>query len=385
MAAVDPLVTISRTGKGATAVYSLRLINRDATLEGLPATLSVEARVQVCDESPVNKTSTLWQQDIIMPPCGLAFDVALPANGIPAYTYKGQKIAIHLQSTVSLKDPGHKKVRFSRVHQFPHMPKIDPPGDALDIFIPRHVVQPMVNLRALPWRSKAVFVLMVAPSALAMLLLALCIVAPEFMYQFKGLWALFGMDLSTMDMIDFQDITSVAVMPIMVILVLPSGFLIFQIWKKLLRSYLSGGFTPAVAGVITRGMAIPLGELIWGNAHIPLDHLRVRVVAGNLECGCCKRGSSYERTITFTEPVRAIVLFETELHDIPPGPLQGLLPAEPIKLDVLFDAFYPANMVTEQYGMELCLVVQFIHMPFADIVAMESLDCAIEDFRQRAP
>ena len=220
MAAVDPLVTISRTGKGATAVYSLRLINRDATLEGLPATLSVEARVQVYDESPVNKTRTLWQQDIIMPPCGLAFDVALPANGIPAYTYKGQKIAIHLQSTVSLKDPGHKNVRFARVHQFPHVPKIDPPGDARDIFIPRHVVQPMVNLRALPWHRRIVLVLLSMPFALPILdflLLILCHVAPEFMSQFRGFWSIFGLDFSQMDVIDFQDNATLFLLPALLV------------------------------------------------------------------------------------------------------------------------------------------------------------------------
>jgi hypothetical protein len=294
-------------------------------------------------------------------------------------------MTLHLQSTVSLKETGHKKVRFDRVPQFPHVPKTDPPGDARDIFIPRHVVQPMVNLRALPWYRQAALVLVASPSLLAMLLCAMSYVAPAFMFQFKGLWALFGMDVSRIDIIDFQDITSAFITPIFICLIIPSVFLVFWLSRKFLRTYLRGGFTQALPAVITRGTVIPIGELIWGNARIPLDHLRIRVVAGNLECGRYKEGSgSSEKTITFTEPVRALVLFETELYDIPPGPLQGLLPAEPIKLDVLFDALYPPNMVTEQYGVELCLVVQFIHVPFVDIMSMQSLDCAIEDFRQRA-
>ena len=57
-----------------------------------------------------------------------------------------------------------------------------------------------------------------------------------------------------------------------------------------------------------------------GLPRVDRHDITVRVVACTLEKGCYTRGSgSNERTVSFSEPVRAVVLYEKELPSVRRG------------------------------------------------------------------
>ena len=148
-----------------------------------------------------------------------------------------------------------------------------------------------------------------------------------------------------------------------------SGGIAAALWyaiRRQLRKYMTfeaGDSLPR----IDRDTTACVRDLFRGRSRVPLDKAVIRIVACNMEKGQYKRGSgSSERTVSFTEPVRALVLYEKRLAQIPrSAPVEELCP-EQVAFAPIFDVLYPPNPVSTSHGIEVYWEIQLLHDRYVD-------------------
>jgi hypothetical protein len=93
----------------------------------------------------------------------------------------------------------------------------------------------------------------------------------------------------------------------------------------------------------------------------------VRIVACNMEKGQYKRGSGTdERTVSFEEPIRAVMLYEKHIPFVPASmPIKTYLD-DTISFDPMFSALYPPFMISDSHGMDVHWEVQLLHPRYVD-------------------
>jgi len=161
-----------------------------------------------------------------------------------------------------------------------------------------------------------------------------------------------------------------------------SGALGAAVWlamRKQLRKYM----TFEVAAVPTRiGLQdeIEASRLVRGQPRVDLHDVVVRVVACNFEKGqYTRRSGTTTRTVSFSEPVRAVILYERRVRLIRAGSaveehLDGMVRFEP-----MFRALYPPLLISETHGLSVHWEVQLIHEQLVD----QELVCGSECFDYR--
>lgn len=118
---------------------------------------------------------------------------------------------------------------------------------------------------------------------------------------------------------------------------------------------------------IGRDTVVPLATLVQGAPDFDVDDLVVRVVACNLEKGAYTRGSgTSERTISFADPVRAIVLHEQVLAHVPRGMRLEHVLAGSVAFAPVFDLLEPPIEVSKTHGLFLEWRVQILHDALVD-------------------
>jgi hypothetical protein len=157
-----------------------------------------------------------------------------------------------------------------------------------------------------------------------------------------------------------------------------SGALGAGIWfaiRKQLRKYMRFELH-GLPAKICRGDSLRASTFLRGRARVPLENITVRMVACNMELGQYKRGSgTKERTVSFKEPVRAVVLYERAIRLIPAGlPVERFLDGE-VAFEPMFKALYPPQMVGSKHGLALYWEVQLIHDDFIDQEVVGPIDC----------
>ena len=93
----------------------------------------------------------------------------------------------------------------------------------------------------------------------------------------------------------------------------------------------------------------------------------MRVVASNLECGQYIRGSgTNQRTVSFTEPIRGVVLFEKTVDHIPARAPIGTYFNDRFSFTPMFELLYPPVKISSSHGLKVHWEVQLIHPEFID-------------------
>ena len=124
------------------------------------------------------------------------------------------------------------------------------------------------------------------------------------------------------------------------------------------------------------------GELLSGVSRVELRDVIVRIVACNMELGQYKRGSgSKERTVSFSHPVRAVILYDRRIALIPAGArVQDHFDGE-CAFASMFKALYPPQRVGESHGLSVHWEVQLIHDRLIDQEIVCDSGCFVwEDF-----
>jgi hypothetical protein len=86
-----------------------------------------------------------------------------------------------------------------------------------------------------------------------------------------------------------------------------------------------------------------------------------------------RRSGSNTRTVSFSEPVRAIVLFEKRVAEIAArAPVEAAFP-DTFCFAPVFESLYPPNMVSKTHGVDLHWEIQLLHDEFVDQEIVGSL------------
>jgi len=110
-----------------------------------------------------------------------------------------------------------------------------------------------------------------------------------------------------------------------------------------------------------------LKNIITWKSRVDLKNVELRVVACNMEKWQYMRWSgSNRRTVSFSEPVRAISLFKEKIDFIPKNTdISDYLRWE-VSFEKMYKVLYPEQMISSTHGLSVHFEVQLIHNKFID-------------------
>ena len=153
-----------------------------------------------------------------------------------------------------------------------------------------------------------------------------------------------------------------------------AGLALWAALRAQLRRYMS---IALVAGVATprRGTRMDARQFLRGTARVALEQVRVRVVAANRELGkYTEKSGTRTRTVTFRDPVHAVVLYDAFLPHVPAhAPIESYLSGE-VDFAPLFENLYPPLKVGAEHGIDLVWEAQLLHPKFVDQEVMGPAD-----------
>ena len=337
---------------------------RDSSLLGHAAEFMLLRKVVVHDDRPVDsKDDVVWRRKIERLEMQTSFD--LHRASLQVFTYNGSKIDVRIFSRLVIDDGVlvDTTVTEEEVIAFATRPAVS--GDAKGLVEPQDAFQFMKNLKAIAPMDQLRTILLLLGGALVILLNSYVGVhdqmAPEPMVWFY----------------DHRDSDGDSEAPLQKSL-MASGAIGAAIWlalKKQLRKYM----TLELHGVpqrICRTDRLHASTLLRGRSRVRLENVTLRVVACNMEMGQYTRGSgTKKRTVSFKEPIRAVVLYEQRIAAIPAHvPVESYFDGE-IDFEPMFRALYPPQMVGKKHGLALYWEVQLLHDEFVDQEIVGPIDC----------
>lgn len=326
----------------------------DSKYLGEPAEMVIYRLAEVQDPSPVNDLVTLARQELVLDRGRI--ELTWPAAGIQGFTYRGEKVSLKTFAELRLADGLFSDTTVCSELQLPehHLPAQH--GDAKLLADPKDAFCLVSNFRVIPLHRKA--------AVLGLLAIGAVVLAVN---SAVGLHDQFAPD-GGQYIYPHQDNDGDSQSPLMSSLLL-SGGIGAAIWlalRRQLRSYTTFRLGPT-PGTIGRETVLAIDKLVHGRPAVDLENARLRVIACNLEKGSYTRGSgSNERTIAFSEPVRAVLLFEQDLPLVRRGqPLEDSLSGS-VDFGPVFDLLHPPCLVSKSHGLALQWEVQLLHDRLVD-------------------
>lgn len=325
----------------------------DPRLLGHAAELVLTLRVEVLDSRPVNGERELFRTRLRLD--GSRVEVPLPASAVRCYGYQGSSIRMAVHAELSIDDGllFDSKAEAEQPLTFPERPRLR--EDAEELVEPDDAFDFGANFRAIPVRNRGIVSALLLVGALVVALNTLLgahdQLAPEGQTFFYS----------------HRDSDGDSQSPFLNSLYLSggTGALLWAGIRRQLRRYMR--FELAFAGPLRRETTVAAGELVRGVARCPLRDVTVRVVAANREKGQYTRGSGTdERTVSFATPIRAVMLYEQHLRQVPAGvPIESRLDGE-IRFEPMFAALYPPLAAGTSHGLDVVWEVQLLHPEFVD-------------------
>jgi hypothetical protein len=321
-------------------------------------------RVIVRDERPVNSSDdVVLRRKIERLEMQTGFD--LHRASLQVFSYDGAKISVEIRSHLKIDDGLLFDTTISKEEVITFAPRPAVSGDAKGLIEPKDTFQFMKNLKAIAPMDQ------VTTAALA--LLGALVIAIN---SWVGIHDQFAPEPMVW-FYDHRDSDGDSELPLQKSL-MASGALGAAIWlamKKQLRKYM----TLELHGVparICRTDKLHASTLLRGRSRVHLENVTLRVVACNMELGQYTRGSgTKKRTVSFKEPVRAVVLYEQFIPSIPADvPVESYFDGD-IDFEPMFRALYPPQMVGKKHGLALYWEVQLIHDEFVDQEIVGPIEC----------
>lgn len=326
----------------------------DPSYLGQAASLEIYRLAEVHDSSPVNEIQLLASQELVLH--RERIDLELPAVPIRGLAYRGKQVSVKTFAELRLYDGLLWDTAVRTEVGLPEHRLPEPQGDATLLANPKDAFCLVSNLRAIPLHRKAVVAVLLAVGGV--------VVAVNLLVGVHDHFAPNGGHV----MYSRGDGDGEHRAPLMDSLFL-SGIAGTGLWlavRRQLRSYTTFRLakTPPVIG---RESVLAINELVHGRPVVDLEHATLRVIACNLEKGSYTRGSgSNSRVINFSEPIRAVVLFEQHLPLAPRGqPLEASLSGS-VCFAPVFELLHPPCEVSPTHGLVLQWQVQLLHDRFVD-------------------
>ena len=331
----------------------VRIQLNDRGVLGKSAQFTVQLKAHVKDSRPVHASRVLHTQTIEL--SALAMTANIPAGSLSGiYSYHGKDLDVRPELRLVIDDGILFDSSVDHACDLPIATRPQVTHDASEMMNPKDAYNFIANLSAIPYRNRMI--------TLALALVGGVIVIGNMLI---GVHDQFVSDAQVLfyDHRGADDSES----PFMKALA-GSGFVGVGIWAGImvqLRKYMTFALKPHAPP--QRGQRLAARDLIDGVARVDLHDITVKVVACNRESGQHKRGSgTKERTVSFQNPVRAVLLYERYIALVPAKvPLAMYLEGE-IDFEPMFGDLYPPLTVSSTHGMSVAWEVQLLHPNFVD-------------------
>jgi hypothetical protein len=334
----------------------------DQKLVGKKASFSVQKFVKVKDSRPVHDSDVLTQLDFKIK--SGKHQIKIPAKVIKSadsYPFSGKKITIECVAELKVDD----SLILKDTTVIRNIAKYLPTGisrrasvnnNAKELIEPKDAFKFAKNLMAIPTENAILTIgLLVAGLILFVINLLIGIhdqVSPEY-----ATWLYSHRDSDGDSNLPLGDA------------LMGCGALGVAIWfamRNQLRKYMTFRFKGTLRKV-DRNSVVKVSDIIAGVSRVDLNKATLRIIACNMEKGQYVRGSgSNRRTVSFSEPSRAILLFSKKVNHIPKGQPVGSYFQDEFPFKPMFEALYPRQMITSTHGLDLCWEVQLILDDFVD-------------------
>lgn len=335
----------------------------DPSLRGHSAELRVVRRVVVHDSRPVNASDTVWRTaiDSLAP----QNDLEVSRDELRMFSYRGSEIDIEIHTELEIDDGFLFDTTIRREEEIAAGLKPSVANDAKEIVEPHDAFDFLTNFQAIPPKNRMI--------TTVLLIFAAVIVSVN---TWVGVHDQFVPEPMTW-FYDHRDSDGDSESPLYKSL-MASGALGAMVWlaiRRQLRTYMTFQVL-GVPGRIGRSDEIDVRAILRGRSRVPLHDVIVRIVACNIEKGQYKRGTgTKERTVSFSEPSRAVILYDCRVGLIPAGMpvercLEGIIRFEP-----MFRSLYPPQVVSSSHGIAVHWEVQLIHDELVDQEVICDSEC----------
>ncbi|MEN0088190.1 MAG: hypothetical protein AAF737_07130 [Pseudomonadota bacterium] len=333
-------------------------------LVGLACKLTIEMFAETLQSNGTNTRKTVLTEPFTANPQGNSF--AIPLADIEGFSFSGQHVRVTPEIVVTLDDgvlwDTKERVNF----QLPMPPRIE---DGLSSGSPATVLNPSDqisfarNFGALPMGRRLLLSLVILVFGVG----TLCLLGVSLHDQFANQSVFFPQNW------DF---------PPIIIGILATVFSVFVLafsYKALLRGYMTAGLSEGLTR-IDGNSRLRVSDLFVATARTSLTGVKVRVVAGSLECGEYVRRSGTDTSyISFRRPVKAMVLYEKTTAAVPANVDLQQYFADDLDFGPMFAALLPPIMYSDRHGIGLDLKMQIVVPDLADFelpIPLERVDIA---------
>jgi len=327
----------------------------DQSLFGKKATVSVKREVFVKDSRPVHETVDLNTFTFTVSASQIfSVPAAIMKKASGSFPYSGSKIKIQTFAEVKITTAlfFNSTTKFSLSNhisgELPKRAKVK--NNAKQLIDPKDSFHFFKNLSSIPTENKIATILLLLFGG-ALIIFNLIIgyhdqMAPEHM---TWLYSHYDSDGDTSSPI-IKALTG-------------CGTIAAIVWVamiKQLQKYMAFHFRSRISKV-NRESTINIGKLVTGRSRVDLIDPVLRVVACNMEKGKYVRGyGSNRRTVSFSHPNRAVLLYSRKIPIIPKGaPIHNYFNEE-FSFKPMFQALYPRQMISQSHGLDLVWEVQLI-------------------------
>lgn len=326
----------------------------DRSLIGHDAKFELVAEVKVKDSRAVDAHCVLYEQVLRIDTTRLP--VRIPRARVRAFSYAGSKIGLRILTRLRIADGVLLDSVLSEEQQLTVGLKPAVSTDSKALVEPKDLFDFFANLKAIPPASQLVtLVLAIVGGAL---LVANALVGAHDQFVPEAQTWLYSQ----------RDSDGDGQLPLVNAL-MASGALGAALWaamRRQLRKYMQFHLSPN-PGRIRRGSKVRAAALFGGSSRVPLENATLRIVAANMECGQYRRGSgTKERTVSFKEPARGVILYEKRVPLILKGMPLSRYFDDAVDFDPMFRALYPPFMVSGSHGLNVHWEVQLLHPAFVD-------------------
>jgi hypothetical protein len=335
----------------------------DSSLHGHAAEFRVIRKVVVHDSRPVNSQDVVFRRPI--PSLQAHNEFVIHRASLQVFSYNGSKIDIEVHSELEIDDGLLFDTKITQEEQMMLSPRPAVNNNAKELVEPADAFDFVENLKAIPFHNQIITMALAIAGAVIIAVNSWVGIHDQFTPE-PQVW-----------FYDHRDSDGDSESPFFKSL-MGSGTAGAAIWFAI-RRQLKKYMTFELAGVpqrICRDDVLRAATLLRGRSRVALRDVTIRIVACNMEKGQYKRGSgTKERTVSFTEPVRAVVLFDKQVSIIPENvPVESHCDGE-IRFEPMFKALYPPQQVGSSHGLSVYWEIQLIHDEFIDQELIGPVEC----------
>ncbi len=332
----------------------LEISVHDASLIGRSAKLTIERRVKVKKDDPIDHYDKIERSLVLRQS---RCEITLSSKDLKLFSYSGETIDISAHVTLNV-DTGllfDTKVKIR--DKMDYLPRLKVASSDAEVVIePKDQFSFVKNMKAIPSSAQRMVIYLGFLAALF-----LCV------NTFIGFHDQFVSDAKTW-LYSHRDHEGEREFPLwdaMGLNCIAAG-VAWYLMRRELRRYMSFRLTTKPS-MFAPGAKFQVKQLISGVPRVPLESAELRIVACNLEKGSywVKSGKDSSKH-TFSHPVRAITLYKKKVFKLPAGQEINVHFPEVISFDEIYKKLYPSHMLKETHGIDIYWEVQLLHDSYVD-------------------